>query len=183
MLTVGKSSIATSNLPTLWMVENDGTPRLPDFGIAKELHNADDPDGSVGFGTDVYSLGVILYECLQAACLLRSGRICRANGITTVPPRDGTAGPDKPSGVRKSAEKPGRQAVCRRRWTATASGRPDSCERAVGTGRGAGPERRRGSGGSRSGTRCEVQARRGSGCDYFGRQFHRARLPHQYKGQ
>ncbi|MFN7992560.1 MAG: serine/threonine-protein kinase [Bryobacteraceae bacterium] len=126
--------------PSNILVEKDGTPRLLDFGVARQLHNAGEPaaeapgelrlgspeyaapewtrDGIVTSYTDVYSLGVILYEVLAGRLPVASER---AN------PPDSARG----SGESKGAGRRDLDALCRKAMHPEAQQRYQSVEELI----------------------------------------------------
>jgi eukaryotic-like serine/threonine-protein kinase len=132
----GNAVIHRDLKPSNILVKNDGTVRLLDFGIAKQIEGLDVPidqtmtglrlmtpayaapeqirGGRVGIQTDVYALGVILYELLTGQLPFDLSSLTPAEAATVITEHV----PSNPSVIAKRAPaKPKMLAISKAAWT------------------------------------------------------------------
>jgi eukaryotic-like serine/threonine-protein kinase len=130
----GNAVIHRDLKPSNILVKNDGTVRLLDFGIAKQLESLDVPmdqtmtglrlmtpayaapeqirGDRIGIHTDVYSLGVILYELLTGLLPFDLSNLTPAEAATVITEHE----PGKPSGAGKRAGAIGNTLLTKTAW-------------------------------------------------------------------
>ena len=131
----GNAVIHRDLKPSNILVKRDGSVRLLDFGIAKQLEGLDSPidqtmtglrlmtpayaapeqvrGGRIGIQTDVYALGVILYELLTGQLPFDLTNLTPAEAATVITGNE----PVNPSLTKQTSGKPGKPIVDKGAWS------------------------------------------------------------------